>query len=328
MIECKRISILITGAYGFLGSHAISFLRNYDFQIFPTDIINSKIGEAVHKSLGIKDVEVYISKLNSKKYWLSIIKKTNPDIIMHLAGTTGRDDIERQWSKCLNGNLIPIISLVEGLEELPFEKRPVLIYPGTQMEYGISKLPWKENKICMPINAYGSSKLAATKIISSMVFSDFAKACVVRFPIIFGPAQFSSMFIPSLIINIILKKSFEMTKGFQIRRLIFVEDAIKIMVDIGLKIYMNKKFPSILNSPALDPISIRKLAQIISSLMKSKNILKMGAIPYRNKESMKAYPDDTLANKMNLKIETSLIEGLKKTLDWYKKNKWFYRSNV
>ena len=103
--------------------------------------------------------------------------------------------------------------------------------------------------------------------------------------------------------------------GNYVRDFTYVEDLAKILSKfLRVKKLKNKIF----NICSSKPIKVKKLINIINKKItyKPNIVLK----PYRNGEMKKTYGDNKLLKQtINFKKFTTIENGIKKTLDWYKK---------
>lgn len=146
--------VLITGAGGFAGRYMCEYLCSLKdrLEVIGTDIIASESKPCdtfyqVDLSSGIDTGE--------------LIKKTQPDYVIHLAGTFGTNDSQEIYG-------VNILSATALLEAVRIHKSDaVVIIAGSAAEYGKvtdAQLPVTEKTLCQPVTAYGLSKLLTTQI--------------------------------------------------------------------------------------------------------------------------------------------------------------------
>jgi nucleoside-diphosphate-sugar epimerase len=317
-------TLLITGINGFLGSSTGVMTLKTGASILGVDLPGSSIrGEKIRFSLGGERIALKEVELSDYEAWLNILEETQPDIILHLAGTTKREFTFKDWAESIKGNFLTTSSMVQAVVSLPERERPVVVYPGSQMEYGISPMPWTEETFCRPFNPYGASKLAATDLLLCAERAGMFNACVGRFPILYGPAQSATMFIPELISKNLRGINFKMTEGRQRRRFLYVADAASFLLNLGARLLEEEMLPALLNMPASEPKSMREVAEQIVECIGNSIGLEIGAIPSRDHEVMESWPEDSQAKELGFSCNTTLEEGLRQTVEWYRNNPWF-----
>ena len=319
----KKNKILITGVNGFVGIHTSILASKYEIDVLGIDLVDTfeksnKIRSSLDKNHRINFVEINDFSTEFKK----IFKIYCPDIIIHLAGYTNKNKNANSWESNIKNNSLVTVFLTKYLIDLPKQLRPIIIYAGTQMEYGNAVPPWTEETIPNPVNSYGYSKLLCSEILVSIIKSKIIRGCVIRFPIIYGPGQSQTMLIPNLIYHAIHNKILTLNNPNNFERLIFVTDVAEIIFKIAIFVKNKNKIPVLINSPASKPIKIENLAKKVTNKIKinNKNYKKSNTGSKNNNN----YPDTSLADSMDLLNLTKLEEGLDNTINWYKSNLWFF----
>ncbi|HPK00682.1 MAG TPA: NAD-dependent epimerase/dehydratase family protein, partial [Candidatus Hydrogenedentes bacterium] len=216
--------VLITGIQGFIGIHTAAAAQRLGAQAAGIDLAQeSPRARQVRESLGMRPVEIHAADLMEQQAIVDILKEVRPAVIVHCAGSIERSTGASDWARVFAGNADVTASLVGALLSLPAAERPVLVMPGSQMEYGTAPMPWTEDRHCEPVNAYGAGKLAATEHVLAAARGHGLRACVLRLPIVFGPGQPPALFIPELIGKALRREAILMTEGNQRRAFLYVE---------------------------------------------------------------------------------------------------------
>ena len=197
---------------------------------------------------------------------------------------------------------------------------------STSEVYGSPKnVPINEN---FPLNAqspYAASKIAADQLALSFHKSFNLPVTIVRPFNTYGPRQSTRAIIPSIIIQILKKKIIEIGLTYPTRDLLYVEDTVAgIISAIGYK----KSIGEVINIGSGYEISIKKLALKIGNILGVKIVFKRKKIRIRPKKSevSRLVASINKAKKIlkwspKIKGEKGLTEGLKKTIEWFKKKK-------
>lgn len=317
---------LITGVNGFLGLHTSVAAVKSGANVVGIDSLGSSVREKVRYDMGVSDIPIYRYDLSNYESWRNILKKSSPDIIFHLAGSTNRGLTPEDWSNNIKGNLFTTTSMIQSILDLSEDLRPAVIYSGSPMEYGRSPMPWTEETLCQPHNFYGASKLASTEIFLSIARSNSFKSCVVRMPIIYGPAQKPNMFIPELICTLLSRSIFEMTTGTQKRKFLYATDAALFLLRAGEMLLKKEALPILINMPACDAISLREVAKQVASLTGGEDLVRFGNVPMRDHESLACWLDDSQSRSLGFSCSGTLEKYLEKTVKWYKNNRHFWKN--
>ncbi len=322
--DLSGTTLLVSGVNGFLGAHTAVAAARGGANVVGIDLPGSSPrGEKTRQALGGGDISVREADLSNAGAWFDTLRDVQPDIVLHIAGTTRRGATLEDWTATITGNLLTTTSMIEAVLGLPTQGRPIVVYPGSQMEYGAAPMPWTEDTLCKPANFYGASKLASTDLVLAVARTEQFRACVARFAILYGPAQTPTMLIPAVIAKGLSGTNFAMTEGRQKRRFLYVEDAASLLLELGARLLKGEKVPSLLNMPACDLISIREVAQQVVDCMGRPISLEIGAAADRAGEAMEFRLDDSQAGSLGFSCHTSLAEGLARTVEWYKNNSWF-----
>lgn len=254
-----------------------------------------------------------------------------PDVVFQMAGRINRTCKFDNWNRLIHANVITTASVISAISSLTLGSRPLLIMPGSQMEYGLAKMPWKESSQCEPTNPYGASKLLSTELALAAIRSGAIKGCIIRLPIIFGPGQAPQMLIPELMVKSLNNVEISMSSGQQKRRFLLSKDVANFFHEITLAFINSVSFPTLINAPASHPISILTIANTITKLAGTRKLLRIGDLTDPQNEIMEAWPDSTLAETLIQSSITNLNIALQQVYEWYKGNQWFanlYHNNL
>lgn len=315
---------LVAGINGFLGANLAVTAERSGAAIVGVDLPGgAERGERVRAALGAPGLALLEADLSRPGDWTRAIREFGPAVIFHAAGSTSRGSTERDRAGVVAANIVTTSALLQALGGLPAAERPVVVHPGSQMEYGLAPPPWNESADCRPANPYAETKLRSTELLLSAARSGAGRICVARLPLVFGPGQPPTMFVPELIRDALAGAPFRMTEGRQRRRFVHVADAVGFMLDLAAALLGGREPPPLLNAPCSEPTSMREVAERIARILSRKVRLEIGAIPQREGELLDAWPDDSAARALGYSCRLSLDQGLLQTVRWYESNAWF-----
>jgi len=144
----KTKKILITGSSGFLGKKLFEKLSK-QFNIYGTYASLQKSGDFIYLDI------------TNKESLYEIIKKINPQIILHTAALSDADFCEQNREQAYNVN----VKGTQNLIEICKENKIKLIFFSTDYVYGGDCPPYSEDSQKKPINYYGETKLECERLI-------------------------------------------------------------------------------------------------------------------------------------------------------------------
>lgn len=239
--------ILITGGAGFIGSCLSHYLKD-KFRIYVLDKNPLKPWQKINEN------KFYRCNLLNIKKSETIIKKINPNIIIHLAALSTVNEKFTKKNYFLN-NVKTTKNILLIMNKLKVNN---IIYSSTAAVYDNKDIKIKENSKLNPINKYGYSKLNAEKLIKGeklnyIIFRFFNVASALsNFPI----GEFhdpETHLIPSLIYNSkknfiskIYGNNYTTHDGTCIRDYIHIRDICNAILK-GIKLIEKRKIKSVLN---------------------------------------------------------------------------------
>lgn len=306
--------VMVTGALGFIGSHVALQAATERREVLGLCRPESEAWTPRRSQLVDANVPVHESHLETFSDLVAQIEAFRPEVVIHAAGSTRRDP--SAWEHLIRENVLTTASVVAAMCAISEARRPVLVLPGSQAEYGALQMPWTEDRCGQPNSPYGASKLAATEIVLAAQRTGSFRASVVRLPIVFGGTQGPTMLVPQLITAALAGQDFDMTAGEQKRRFLYVKDAASVLLEVG-DLALSGSHPPLLNAPAGDPLSLRSVAQRVLGLMGDPIQLNMGALPYQPHEQLEAWPATSLADSLDFEPLTDLDLALRDTIESY-----------
>lgn len=299
----KNKRILVSGANGFVGKHLITRLIKENAEIYALDKSKNKID----------NVNYYSVSLNDKKKINELIKRINPEIVFHLAAFPDKKPTAGVIEKTIETNIKGTVNLLEAVKEI----KPIFIHIGSYKEYGGNKVPFREDMELKPISPYGISKASAEMF--CMFYNKIFNLPVIllRFPTIYGPAQNPDSLIPYVIISCLKKKDIKTTGGKQKRELIYIGDVIEGLIKAASA---KEAIGEIINLGTGRETEIKEIVIRITQLMGNPVNVSF-TLPYKKNEIWRMVGSNEKAKDiLNWGPSVSLEDGLKKTIEWYKKN--------
>ena len=302
----KKNRILITGGTGFIGYHLAKKCIDLNWSV---DSISKKSPPEKRKLKKVNYLKIDISK----KKKISKNLKNNYDFVVNLAGYVDHSNKKKTINSHFNGckNLADYF-LTKKLKKF--------IQIGSSLEYGKSRSPQLESKknIKKTYSFYSKSKLLSTKYLLSLNKKYNFPAAILRLYLVYGPLQDQNRVIPITIINAIQNKKFDCSNGLQFRDFTYIDDVVEAII----KTLKNKETSGqIINIGQGKPVLVKKVINKICKILDSGRP-QFGKIKFRKDEIKNLYPSIAKAKKvLNWSPKIGIISGLKKTINYYKKNR-------
>lgn len=315
IISNKRI--LITGGFGFIGSHLVeSLIKNNSICIIDNEYRGSN-HTYLKKQLSddFKNIEYNKINITDQQKLKNAIKSFKPEIIFHLAGIAGVSTVIKNPMKVIDVNLIGSYNLAKSSSNVDSIKK--IIYTSTSEVYGNLAFQLSEDDYTTqgsPYDqrwSYATSKLFAEHIFVALEKESGIKVAIPRLFNIYGTRQIGSGAIHEFIKNSINNKPLTLyNDGSQIRAWCYIADCIDALNII------TKKGNGIFNvGNPYESLSTTSLANLILDVTKSKSKLifkKLNTTDIRLR-----VPNIDKLSKLGFVPKTTLRSGLQKTFDWY-----------
>ena len=314
-MDRKKLSVLITGATGFIGSHLTRKLFQEGFNVSIIIRIKSKITT-------LKDIlpfiHVYYCDLLHFPKLKKIIKSVKPKYIFHLATYSNYRSTE-DVHNLVETNIIGTLNLLMASLEINYT---ALVNTGSSSEYGIKNHPMKETDSLKPISFYAATKASATFL--SSVFAKIYNKPIITFRLfsVYGTHEEKDRFIPTVIRTALVNAPLSLTKEIVRRDFIFVDDVVDAYLSI-----MNRSIApgEIYNIGTGKQYSNHDVVGTLEKIIGKK--IKIAKKTFKNRPwDTKTWVADISRAKNDLgwHPQFSLEKGLRTTYRWFKKTHRFY----
>ena len=301
----KKYKILIAGGTGFIGYHLAKKCLSLNWSV---DSVSTKLP---HKKRKLSKVNYIIFDISKKKNFYKNLS-FDYDYVANLAGYVDhshkKKTMKSHYEGCKNLSLFFLNKKIKKFIQI-----------GSSIEYGKLKSPQKENikNEQKTYSVYGKAKLLSTKFLLKMKKKYNFPVNILRLYLVYGPKQDLNRIIPITIMNAIHDKKFDCSSGYQLRDFIYIDD----LIDAIIRILKNRNINGeIINIGSGKPVSVKSLILKICKLVKGGKP-QFDKISLRKDEIVKLYPHLSKIRKLlNWSSKISLEKGLKKTINYYKKN--------
>ena len=318
------MKVLVTGIFGFIGSHLAEKLVNNGNEVYGVvrRVANRNL-EAVGKIL--RDITLISGDITDYASTRNAIRTANPDVIVHLAALSPvRDSFERPF-EYQQANLTGTMNVAHAMLELPDPQTRKIVAASTAEVYGLQeKEPLNESLPLKPSSPYAVSKAAGDLYLQMMFHSYDLHGSVMRPANSYGRKFDTSFLIEYLVTQMLKGENVYIGAPDSIRDYMYVDDHVNAYL---LAIKSAKADGQVFNAGTGIGITNRELAELIAERIGyNRKKMKFGSYPpgypFRPVISDQPYIvlDATKIRKvLNWSPKFSLSEGLDKVVSYFKK---------
>ncbi|MFC5527000.1 NAD-dependent epimerase/dehydratase family protein [Rhodanobacter ginsengisoli] len=303
--------ILVTGGAGFIGANLIRQLRDHGKEIVVVD--NLSVGRNSY----LDGVDVQFHRRDIRQLDEILPCFTNVDAVIHLAAFGNVVDSVQTPIDNFRVNAQGTLNVLEAARLSNVRKFVFASTGGALM--GNATPPVNEKSVPQPISPYGASKLTGEGYCSAYAASYGMKTVCCRFANVYGKYSAHKQGVITRYIKEIHEGRFITIygDGTSVRDYIYVEDLCN-----GIILSLNKDTENfdIFHLATGQGTSISQLADAIYRHFPNK-VIPIKYEPVRVGEVDKNFAIyDKAQEKLGFKPETSLPDGLEKTIKWYKEH--------
>lgn len=252
--------------------------------------------------------------INSDKL-KKIFAKEKPEIVYHLAAQLDITKSVQQPVWDAQQNILGSVNLLENCKNFGVKK---VVFSSTAGVYGDTpNVPTKEDNQLAPPSPYGIGKLAVEKYLEYYFQTHKLPYVVLRYANVYGPRQISkgeggvvAIFIDKLMSNDSLTINGD---GTQTRDYVYVSDVVDANLDA-----LTSDRAGIFNIGTTIETDVNALAEVIKSNFENpKEIVYGSALAVDQKRSVLDYT--RAKNELRWQPRVKLEEGIKKTIEWFRK---------
>jgi UDP-glucuronate 4-epimerase len=328
--------ILITGAAGFIGFHLSKRLLQDGHDVNGLDNLNDyydvKLKQArMQQLIAYKNFTFDKKDIADQMAMEELFRKGGFDVVVNLAAQPGvRYSLKNPYSY-IDSNIVGFTNILEGCRH---NKIKHLVFASSSSIYGINdKVPFSvSDNVDHPVSLYAASK-KANELMAHVYAHLYGLPCTgLRFFTVYGPWGRPDMAYFSFTKNIIEGKPIDVFNfGNMQRDFTYIDDIVEGVVRVIDKIpkpnpnwdrknpdpgssYASYKLYNIGNNNPVELINFIEILETNLGKKAQKHMLPMqqGDVPitYANV--------DDLMKDVEFKPSTSLEEGIRKFVDWYK----------
>lgn len=320
-VELSKLTFLVTGGAGFIGSNIVEYLLKYDAgKVIVLDNFSTGSRENISMFGKYKNFQLIEGNIANLKTCENACK--NVDYVIHQAALGSVPRSIKTPVDTNNSNVTGFLNILNAAKE---QKVKRFIYASSSSVYGDSPiLPKKEEETGNPLSPYAVSKKVNELYAEVFALNYNMEIIGLRYFNIFGPRQSPegpyAAAIPLFIFAMLNQESpYINGDGEQSRDFTFIENAVLANIK-ALFCPLKKLNGNIFNIAVGHQTTINQLFQIIQNESGAKDIKPN----YREKRAgdvLHSLADITKAKTiLGYSPQVDIVNGLKITLEWFKEN--------
>jgi len=313
----KNLTVLITGADGFIGSHLVELLFSKGYRVKALSQYNSFNNWGWLEKVNCKNkIEIFSGDIRDSNYCKEIVKDV--DIIFHLAALIAIPYSYVAPDSYVDTNIKGTLNICQAAKEHGGIR---VIHTSTSEVYGTAQyVPIDEKHPIQPQSPYSASKIAADAMALSF-FNSFDLPISIARPFnTYGPRQSARAVIPTIVTQIANgMKEIKLGDTSPTRDFNFVEDTCRGLLLIAEN---DQTIGETINIGSSFEISIFDTLEIIKDLMGSdvNFITDNERMRPEKSEVYRLWCDNTKIKKLTgYAPRVNIKEGLQKTIEWITK---------
>ena len=312
--------VLVTGGAGFMGSALTRCLVERDYDVFVYD--NFATGSSENIKGVIPNDHIIRGDVESARF-VRALSNEKPDVVCHLAADPyiplSYDYPERFMRTNFQGTLNVLLTC------RTFDVKRVIHYSTSEVYGSARTVPMSEEHPTLPQSVYAVSKLAGDQLCMVLAREQAIPVVVVRPFNCYGPRETHPYVIPEIVSQLARSNDIVLGNLDARRDFTYVDDTARAVCDL---IDRKEIEGTIFNIGSGKDYSVREIAEVACSLMRaSKPTIRVDNGRLRPYDVARLVCDSSKLRRLTgWGPTTSLEDGLRETIQWYKQNesKWVW----
>jgi dTDP-glucose 4,6-dehydratase len=319
------LRVAILGGAGFIGSNFVRYLVKGFEDIYV--LVYDKLTyagrvENLHDVIQNPRLKFVRGDICNEEFLQYILKEFQPDVVVNFAAETHVDRSINNPAPFLQTNIFGVFTVLEVLRRFDISR---FIHISTDEVYGDLYGMDGEADEDWPLNP--SSPYSASKASGDMLIKAYGRTYSLKYVIVrpsnnYGPYQHPEKLIPRTIIRLLHGRPATIYgDGSQVRDWLYVEDFCKALYTIIMKGGDFKVY----NVCAHQFATVRDIVMKVVELMGKDTTRDVLYVSSRPGEDRRYAMMCDKVYELGWRPETKLEVGLRKTIEWYLLNEWWWR---
>lgn len=306
------MKILVTGGAGFIGSHVVDAYTAGGHEVGIIDNLSTGVKENINPK-----AKFWQGSVTDKDFVNRVINGFKPEVLNHHAAHihVGRSVADPLFDATVN--IDGTINLMQALVKAGSCKKVIFASTGGAM-YGNKQTPFTEDMTETPLSPYGVSKRAAELYLGFYREQYGIKFTALRYANVYGPRQnphgeagVVSIFAKNILGN---KQPVINGNGKQTRDYVYVEDAAA-----ANELALAKDASGIFNIGTGVETDVNEIFRLVNQEFGA-DWQEVHGPPRPGEQETSSLSFDKAKGELGWEPRVKLTEGIKMTVEWFKKN--------
>ncbi|MEZ0345808.1 MAG: dTDP-glucose 4,6-dehydratase [Infirmifilum sp.] len=314
--------VLVTGGAGFIGSSFVRVALERGWDVLVYDKL-TYAGRPENLKEVSEKIELVKGDIGDEALLGDVLKRFEPEVLVNFAAETHVDRSINDPAPFIRTNVLGVYAMLEVLRR---HREVLLVHVSTDEVYGdIAEGFASEESPLRPSSPYSASKGGGDLLVMSYGRTYGLRYRIVRPCNNYGPRQHPEKLVPKTIIRLLHgKPAVVYGDGGQVRDWLYVEDCAKAILAV-VEAGMDGEVYNVCRGEFATVVEVvRRIAEVMG-VDPASSYVRVGDRPGGDRRYAMVCEK---IRRLGWRPEVGLAEGLKRTVEWYLKNDWWWRPLV
>lgn len=312
--------VLITGAWGFIGSHLAAHLIEAGASVCVLNPSDQPAPGSIWQPAKLQQLaEVFVGDITNHGLVDEIFRNHRPEFCFHLAAQPLVDVASKDPVPTFSINIGGTWNILDLARQHGLQG---VVIASTSHVYGDNQPPFLEDYFPRPSRPYETSKACADLLAQTYANYYELPVGIARCVNIYGPGDHNTRIVPRSITRILEGQAPELFQEAATRDYLFIDDAVSgyLMLAEQISDLRAKQRNVIYNFGTGQHYSTRHLLTVLLELMNRTDLTPMVIAGTRRQEIEQQYVSiDKAKQSLGWQPKYSLADGLRQTIEWYRR---------